>query len=65
MDKPISADVMTSVEDKCNLNIRKSVPVSVTLFERGDPQLEEVCIEFLRFSGSVSFLYQNTCGCAH
>ena len=44
VDKPISAEVMTSVEDKCNLNIRNSVPVSVSLFQRGDPQLEEVCI---------------------
>jgi len=41
VDKPISAEVMTSVEDKCNLNIRNSVPVSVSLFQRGDPQLEE------------------------
>ena len=59
VDKPISAEVMTSVEDKCNLNIRNSVPVSVSLFQRGDPQLEEVCIALVQlyfYSLSSDFL---------
>eukprot|EP00088_Acartia_fossae_P021768 TRINITY_DN2310_c0_g1_i4.p1 TRINITY_DN2310_c0_g1~~TRINITY_DN2310_c0_g1_i4.p1 ORF type:complete len:420 (-),score=85.59 TRINITY_DN2310_c0_g1_i4:487-1716(-) len=41
VDKPITAEVMTLVEDKCNESIRDSIPVTVSLFQRGDPELEE------------------------
>ena len=56
MDKVIPPELMAAVEDKCNQSIRDSVPVTVQLFQRGDPQLQEVSYEVL----SSSFLLQFT-----
>jgi len=41
MDKVIPPELVAIVEDKCNQSIRDSVPVTVQLFQRGDPQLQE------------------------
>jgi len=41
LDTGVPTDLMHVVEDKCNQAIRDSLPVSVTLFNRGDPQLDQ------------------------
>merc|ERR1719495_982363 len=41
LDKPINADTMKIVEDRCNQAIQDAIPVQVLMYQMGDPELNE------------------------
>lgn len=41
LDKTLTMEAMQAVEDKCNKAIREATPVTVSLYNLGDPELEQ------------------------
>lgn len=44
LDKPVPPETLSLVEERCNSAIQDAIPVSVKLFQIGDPELDAVNI---------------------
>lgn len=44
LDRPVPPETCQQVEDRCNRAIRDAVPVTVSVYQHGDPQLDTVKI---------------------